>query len=622
MKRITPIILAVAAILTGSVSCRKDNVTDKYPLPTVALSIIPDFSDGSVYSFSDDGSFFLKVTVTPKAYIEKLTNTDSFICKADFRSVITKATLENPDFTVVGKIASASVEEGYMTVSFTLTEEEMGKMREAGHMVSLSIEDADGTHGASTPFVSVARYTRDGSGGDIVDFNGHKAVRLAGAYWATENACDTAKIFYSVHDPGYGDYFNQCTRGTDEYDANDNNARNVARSWGGEWTLPDKEQWQDLLDYCKWTYTEIDRKRGWLVEGKSQYGEEGNCIFLPCNGMYRTSKFSEQGYAGYYWASGENCCFYMINLWSTLSTSRLNNFLSVRPVYDKAENVIFGVSIDPRYTNINWSESETLTARVRPYSAIDKSIVWSSSNPDVASVDEQGKVTAISVGKATITAEHGGFTATCDVTVVVPRTKAVDLGLSVKWANMNLGAYAPEMSGDYYAWGATAPNPGGDYSWAKCPYCSEGYGEKFSKYVPMGKMSYWGGGGSPDNKRKLEPGDDAAVAKLGGKWRTPTSAEFEELFKSCDTEWTMVNNVNGLKFTSRTNGNSIFLPATGHRDGKNLIDAGEEGLYMSSSLATDIPDHAMSFEIKIRSEYASTIAKKRNMGLTIRAVTE
>lgn len=620
MKRITLIILAVAAVLAGGVSCQKASDIEANPLPTMALSIIPDFSDGSVYSFSDDGSFFLKVTVTPKAYIEKLTNTDSFICKADFRNVITKATPENPDFTVVGKIASASVEEGYMTASFTLTEEEMGKMREAGHAVSLIIEDTDGTHGVSTPFTPVAWYTRDGSGGDIVEYGDHKAVRLAGSYWATENARDEYDVFHSVHDTRYGDYFNQCTRGTDEYDANDNNARNVARSWGGEWTLPDKEQWQDLLDYCKWTYTKIDGKKGWLVEGKSQYGEEGNCIFLPCNGSYKDSRFGEQGYAGYYWASGERCCFYMFDLWSSLYTSSSKKFMSVRPVHGKAE-VVFGVSINSPSVVLELGASSTLTASIRPSSAMDKSVVWSSSNPDVASVDEQGKVTAVSVGEATITVTTnvGGLTADCEVTVI---PNAVDLGLSVKWASMNLGASAPEASGDYYAWGATAPNPGGDYSWAKCPYCSEGYGEKFSKYVPMGKMSYWGGDGSPDNKRKLEPGDDAAVAKLGSKWRTPTSAEFEELFKSCDTEWTTVNNVNGLKFTSRTNGNSIFLPATGHRDGKNLIDAGEEGLYMSSSLATDIPDHAMSFEIKIRSEYASTIAKKRNMGLTIRPVTE
>ena len=613
MKRITLIILTVAAVLAGGVSCQKASDIEANPLPTMALSIIPDFSDGSVCSFSDDGSFFLKVTVTPKAYIEKLTNTDSFICKADFRNVITKATPENPDFTVVGKIASASVEEGYMTASFTLTEDEMEKMREADHMVSLSIEDADGVHGASTSFAPVARYTRDGSGGDIVDFNGHKAVRLAGAYWATENIDDEAlcKHFNGVYGHLYC-YFNDAT------------AIMAAKSWGEEWMLPNKEQWQDLIDYCKWTYMTIDGERGYLVEGKSQYDEEGNSIFIPCVGYFNAQKEPEQGGRGFYWTSSSSFVR-MEDSGVRVEKPRSRyseGYMSVRPVYYKAENVIFGVSIDPRYTYINWSESKTLTARVRPYSAIDKSIVWSSSNPDVASVDEQGKVTAISVGKATITAEHGGFTATCDVTVELPESMAVDLGLSVKWASINVGASAPEASGDYYAWGATAPNPGGDYSWAKCPYCSEGYGEKFSKYVPMGKMSYWGGSGSLDHKRELEPGDDAAKARLGGKWRTPTSAEFEELFKSCDTEWTTVNNVNGLKFTSKTNGNSIFLPATGHRDGKTVIDAGEEGLYMSSSLATDIPDHAMSFEIKIRSEYASTIAKKRNMGLTIRAVTE
>ena len=614
MKRISLIILAVVAIIACGVSCQKDNITPESSMPSVSMSIIPDFSDGSVYSYSDDGSFFLRVSVKPEKYIDNLLNSDGLVCKADFRSVITKAAEENPDFTVVGEITSASVEEGYMTASFTLSEEEMEKIWDADYVISFSMEDTDGTHGVSTSFVPVSWYKRDGSGGDIVDFNGHKAVRLAGSYWATENICDKAlcKKFNGVYDHLYDHlccYFNDAT------------AIEAAKSWGEEWMLPNKEQWQDLIDYCKWTYMRIGGESGYLVEGKSQYDEEGNSIFIPFVGYFNAQKKPEQGRRGFYWTSSSSFVL-MDNSGVSVEKTRssyLKEYMSVRPVYDKAENVIFGVSIDPRYTNINWSESETLTARVRPYSAIDKSIVWSSSNPDVASVDEQGKVTAISVGKATITAEHGGYTATCEVTVPMPM---VDLGLSVKWANMNLGAYAPEASGDYYAWGATAPNPGGDYSWSKCPYCSDGYGEKFSKYVPMGKMSYWGGGGSPDNKRKLELGDDAAVAKLGGKWRTPTTAEFEELFKSCDTEWTTVNNVNGLKFTSRTNGNSIFLPATGHRDGNNLIDEGEEGLYMSSSLATDIPDHAMSFEIKIRSEYASTIAKKRNLGLTIRAVTE
>ena len=107
MKRITLIILAVVVILTGNVSCQKANDIDNNPLSEVALSIIPDFSDGSVYSCSDEGSFFLRVSVKPEKYIEKLSDNDAIICKADFRSVITKANEENPDFTVVGEITSS-----------------------------------------------------------------------------------------------------------------------------------------------------------------------------------------------------------------------------------------------------------------------------------------------------------------------------------------------------------------------------------------------------------------------------------------------------------------------------------------------------------------------------------
>ena len=135
----------------------------------MALSIIPDYSDGSVYSYSDDGSFFLRVSVTPAKYIDKLLNSDGLVCKADFRSVITKAAPEDPDFTVVGEITSVSVEEEYMTTYFTLTKDEMTRLHDADYMVSFSIEDTDGSHGASTSFVPVSSHTRGGYGGDIED---------------------------------------------------------------------------------------------------------------------------------------------------------------------------------------------------------------------------------------------------------------------------------------------------------------------------------------------------------------------------------------------------------------------------------------------------------------------
>ncbi len=67
--------------------------------------------------------------------------------------------------------------------------------------------------------------------------------------------------------------------------------------------------------------------------------------------------------------------------------------------------------------------NETLTATVTPDNATDKTVTWTTSNSNVATVDENGKVTAIGAGTATITATTAnGLTATCKVTVKVPLT--------------------------------------------------------------------------------------------------------------------------------------------------------------------------------------------------------
>lgn len=80
---------------------------------------------------------------------------------------------------------------------------------------------------------------------------------------------------------------------------------------------------------------------------------------------------------------------------------------------------VTGVSISKTSLDLVEDESETLTATVTPADATNKSVAWSSSNPGVATVDGNGKVTAVSAGYASIAAKtaDGGKTATCSVNV-------------------------------------------------------------------------------------------------------------------------------------------------------------------------------------------------------------
>ncbi|MCQ2959050.1 MAG: glycosyl hydrolase family 8 [Bacteroidales bacterium] len=80
---------------------------------------------------------------------------------------------------------------------------------------------------------------------------------------------------------------------------------------------------------------------------------------------------------------------------------------------------VTGVDLDKTALSLYVDESETLKASVKPADASNTKVAWSSSNPAVATVDQSGKVEAISAGDAiiTVTTEDGEFTKTCKVTV-------------------------------------------------------------------------------------------------------------------------------------------------------------------------------------------------------------
>ena len=87
-----------------------------------------------------------------------------------------------------------------------------------------------------------------------------------------------------------------------------------------------------------------------------------------------------------------------------------------------SKRIIEVTSITLNYPDLSLvkGDEQVLVATVEPDNATDKTVTWSSSNAQVASVDKEGKVKALKSGTATITAKAGEKTANCEVTVTTP----------------------------------------------------------------------------------------------------------------------------------------------------------------------------------------------------------
>jgi hypothetical protein len=187
--------------------------------------------------------------------------------------------------------------------------------------------------------------------------------------------------------------------------------------------------------------------------------------------------------------------------------------------------------------------------------------------------------------------------------------EAVDLGLSVKWANMNVGATKDSGFGTYFAWGEIKPKK--YYSWGTYIW-SKGDSQFLIKYSVS------------DRKTQLVPSDDAARANWGEEWRMPTVDECEELADpaKCTWEWTTKDGVNGYKVTGKKTGNSIFLPITGFRFYGDVQFRAINGIYWTSTLYSGNPFNAWCLEFNF-SDVKVQIGKlssNRFSGRCIRAV--
>lgn len=221
------------------------------------------------------------------------------------------------------------------------------------------------------------------------------------------------------------------------------------------------------------------------------------------------------------------------------------------------------VSISPSSLSMKVGETASVDVKVEPENTTDKTWTWTSDNPETASATGS-KVKASAEGDATLTLKVGSKTASLKVhvdkaskenpdTLAIITEGAVDLGLSVKWAALNLGAESPEEYGNHYSWGESQPRTD-IRNYVTYKWYSGGHFTKYNSDPEEGRI---------DGRYFLLPEDDAASVALGEGWRMPTEQEMRDLYYNCTWTSSEYKGVKGYTITGK-NGNSIFLPKAGY----------------------------------------------------------
>lgn len=330
---------------------------------------------------------------------------------------------------------------------------------------------------------------------------------------------------------------------------------------GEDWRTPTPEEWATLVN----NYT-------------PNYNVIGRVSFQSASDATKSISFymPQTGYS-YYWSreigssSSNAYAFYVgINKSGNPQVGRTptrarNKGSYIRPIYTRVS--VTGVTLDHSELELVSGQSATLTPIFTPANATKKGVIWESEDTYVATVDENGVVTAMPVTEERFTTisvrtVDGDYYADCDVWVY---PMSVQMGNGY-WATCNLGAESPEELGDMYAWGETETKDSDSWSTYKWMMNSQSAGKYITKYqFPDGNTSaiwYDDGVFIGDGWSVLRSADDVAKQKLGGFWHIPSRTQWLWLMDNCD--WDYDDEKLGYWVTSRASGaegNKIFLPA-------------------------------------------------------------
>ena len=445
--------------------------------------------------------------------------------------------------------------------------------------------------------------------------------------WKTYKWCEGSYTMMTkyCYNSEYG--YNGFTDNKTELDLEDDAAY---VNWGPRWRMPSLEQMQELIN-SEYTTTEWTTQNG--VNGRRITSKiNGNSIFLPAAGYRINSSLSNAGSYGNYWSRSpiSDSPSYAKYLFTNSSAVGTNYFIHYRDL---------GLNVRPvRVQNIPPLQLSTASLSLTTGSQGTVDVTSGSGNYDalsnatnVATVAVEGAkliISAVGQGSATITVKDNQTLETANIEVTVSATPTpepgnhewVDLGLpsGTLWATCNIGASSPEGYGDYFAWGETEGYNSGktDFSLSTYKWC-EGSDNTMTKYCYNSDYGY---NGFTDNKTELDLEDDAAYVNWGTAWRMPSTIQFLELVGGdyTTTEWTRQNGVYGRKITSKSNGNSIFLPAAGYRYNNSTNGGGSVGQYWSRTLSSPSPSNAT--QLHIDSSYNTTEKEGRYIGLCVRPV--
>lgn len=458
----------------------------------------------------------------------------------------------------------------------TITIDLSGLSQKTTYYVKVYVKTTDGRLESGVVSFTTAEATSFPAA-EYVDLDLRSGVKWAKWNMGSKAALDVPKNDYAryffgdptgeVHSSGTPS-FTLSTYATGHYDIGGTQYDIATVKWGSGWRTPSKEHFDELksLTWKADTYTEDGYTYyAWKVTGKN-----GNYIYFPIIGCKYKNQITNDKETAWYWTSenlSRDVARYLIvtKAMTEMSGGSSDYQMPIRPIYV--------------------GDTGTTT----PVDPIDNPDPNPNPNPNPDDNTPDG-------------------------------VEAIDLGLSVKWANKNVGAKYVSSAGNYYAWGDTLTRS--TYNAGSYVYKDD------SSETGVNGVKYLGT--SSDHQSSYNIGGteyDIAHRQWGGTWRMPTMLEFSELIRFCT--WTPKvytdadgASVSGYEITRSGYSGKLFLPCVGQM--RNGISFKNDAYYWTDEIYSSVPEifnmYAYSLFVDHSNNTAETVKVGRQFGLPIRPV--